>query len=61
MVYAKHYAPRAKYDTTYMPPTPYMRSDLTLRPVCRTRGRLDVTSDKARVTCGACKAKIARM
>jgi len=61
MVYAKHYAPKAKEDTTYFPPTSYMRANLAVRPVCRTKGRLDVTSDIHRVTCGACKARMVKM
>lgn len=61
MVYAKHYAPKAKFDTTYHPPTPYMRANLTIRPLCRTRGRLDVTSVVSRVTCAACKTRMIKM
>jgi len=59
-VYAKHYAPKVKSDTTYMPPTPYMKANLNAKPLCRTRGRLDVTADRERVTCGACKARMPR-
>jgi hypothetical protein len=60
-VYARHYAPRAKYETTWTPPTQLMRADLRNQPVCRTRGRLDVTADRDRVTCGACKTRMAKM
>lgn len=61
MVYSKHYAPKAKEDTTYHPPTQYMRSNLAIRPLCRTRGRLDVTSVIERVTCSACKTRMVKM
>lgn len=61
MVYARHYAPKAKREGTYLPPLPGMRADLRLQSVCRTRGRLDVTPDRERVTCGACRTKIVKL
>ena len=57
MGYNRHFAPKVKQDTTYMPPLAGMRVDITTKPVCRTRGRLDVTADITRVTCGACKTR----
>lgn len=52
--YAVHYSPRAPYALQYDAriSAPY------LRPLCRIRGRKDVTPVKDDVTCGSCRSRM---
>lgn len=55
MTYAMHYSPRVKGWGYYDPTASHT---IRNRPLCRTRGRLEVTNDREKVTCGACRSKM---
>jgi hypothetical protein len=56
--YAMHYSPYVKGTGMYDPLAASMMGGYNARiaPVCRIRGRKDVTNDVTKVTCGKCKA-----
>lgn len=62
--YLVHYSAKANADRSQQYDPTYERMDprhSRLRPLCKVRGRKDVTSSRSLVTCDACLTKLAKL